>query len=82
MQAVCPGFTVTELHDHQERVQFKRQGPGFLWAPAGAVVRDSLAAFDQHKALCVPGAINRAIYWVCKLGVADALVPLVMRPRR
>ncbi len=77
VQALCPGFTVTEFHDDQERVQFKRRGPGFLWAPADAVVRDSLRAFDRHKALCVPGAINRAIYRVCKLGVADALIPLV-----
>jgi len=77
VQALCPGFTVTEFHDHQERVQFKRRGPGFLWAPAAAVVGDSLRAFDRRQALCVPGAINRAIYWVCKLGVADALVPLV-----
>jgi hypothetical protein len=34
---------------------------------------------DRHKALCIPGAINRVIYWTCKLGVADALAPLVLR---
>lgn len=79
VQALCPGLTLTEYHDHQARVQSKRRGPGFLWAPAAAVVRDSLRAFDRRQALCVPGAINRAIYWVCKLGVADALVPLLLR---
>lgn len=79
VQALCPGFTVTEFHDHQERVQFRRQGPGFLWMPAEAVVRDSLRAFDRRRALCVPGAINRVIYWICRLGVVDALAPLVLR---
>lgn len=79
VQALCPGLTVTEYHDHQERGRSKRRGPGFLWAPAGSVVCDSLRALDRRQALCVPGAINRAIYWVCKLGVADALVPLVLR---
>jgi len=79
VQALCPGLTVTEYHDDQERAHLRRRGLGFLWAPAAAVVRDSLRAFDRRQALCVPGAINRAIYWVCKLGVADALVPLVLR---
>jgi short-subunit dehydrogenase len=41
VQALCPGFTVTEFHDHQERVRFRRQGPGFLWMTA-VVVRDWL----------------------------------------
>ena len=79
VQALCPGLTVTEFHDHPERVQLRRRGPGFLWTPASRVVHDSLAAFDRRQALCVPGAITRAVYWVCKLGVADALMPLVMR---
>jgi len=79
VQALCPGFTVTEFHGRQEHKQSGRRIPGFLSAPARAVVSDSLRAFDRREALCVPGAINRAVYWVCKLGVADALVPLVLR---
>jgi len=79
VQVLCPGFTLTELHDDQARVQFERRGPAFLWGSAEAVVRESLRAFDRRRSLCVPGRINKALYWVGKLGVADAMVPLVLR---
>jgi short-subunit dehydrogenase len=79
VQALCPGLTATELHGREERAQLQRRAPPFMWASAEAVVHDSLRAFDCREALCVPGAINRAIYWVCKLGVPDALAPFVIR---
>jgi uncharacterized protein len=79
VQALCPGFTITEFHDDQDRVQFERRGPAFLWGTATGVVRTSLRAFDRRKSLCIPGGINKVVYWIGKLGIADAILPLAMR---
>ena len=77
VQALCPGFTVTEFHDDVDRVRFERQGPAFLWGSAADAVRSSLSAFDHHSSLCIPGGINKVVYWIGKLGVADAVLPLL-----
>lgn len=79
VQALCPGFTVTEFHNDLERVRFDRRGPAFLWGSAEAVVRSSLRAFDRRQSLCIPGVVNKAAYWFGKLGIADALLPIVLR---
>ncbi len=77
VQALCPGFTITEFHNDRERVRFERRGPACLWGSAESVVRASLRAFDRRQSLCIPGGINKVIYWTAKLGIADALVPLL-----
>lgn len=79
VQALCPGFTVTEMHLNPKTGRFERRGPAFLWSDASSVVRASLHAFDRRKSLCVPGAANKVVYWIGKLGVADALLPFVLR---
>lgn len=79
VQALCPGFTVTEMHNNPKTGQFERRGPAFLWSDAAGVVESSLRAFSRRKSLCVPGAINKVAYWIGKLGIADALLPYVLR---
>jgi uncharacterized protein len=80
VQALCPGFVVTEFHDDQERVRLERKNsPAFLWMPANRVVADSLKAFDRHRSLVIPSAIYKVAYWIAKLGIADAMMPLVQR---
>jgi short-subunit dehydrogenase len=79
VQALCPGFTVTEFHDDRERVRFERRGPAFIWSSAADVVRKSLRAFDRRQSLCIPGGINKVIYWIGKLGLADPFLPLLRR---
>lgn len=79
VQALCPGFTVTEFHDDRERVRFDRRGPAFIWGSAAAVVGASLHAFDRRRSLCVPGGFNKLMYWIGKFGFADALLPLFVR---
>jgi short-subunit dehydrogenase len=69
---------VTEFHDHRERVGVGRIGPRFLWGPAEQVVSSSLAAFDRRRSLCVPGAINKAVYLLARLGIADLAAPLAL----
>lgn len=80
VQALCPGFTITEFHDQQERVKFERRSlPGFLWGSSEAVVRASLAAFRRGQSLCVPGALNHFIMWIGRLGLVEPLLPLVLK---
>ncbi len=79
VQALCPGFTESEMHHNPKTGQFERRGPAFLWSDAASVVGASLRAFERRKALCVPGGVNRIVYWVGKLGFADAVLPLVLR---
>jgi short-subunit dehydrogenase len=60
MQALCPGFTLTEFHDvtGQDRSAI----PRWLWLTPDFVVAESLRAFDLGKLIVVPG-------WRYKLGL-------------
>jgi uncharacterized protein len=53
VQALCPGFTLSEFHDtmHFDRKQI----PAFMWMSADEVVDTSLRALDLGKLLVVPG---------------------------
>lgn len=53
VQALCPGFTITEFH--QRPGMDARQIPSFLWMKAEDVVETSLAAFDRGKVIVTPG---------------------------
>jgi short-subunit dehydrogenase len=56
MQALCPGFTVTEFHDTQEYIGFQRRKiPSILWLSAEQVVRESLTSLRHQKVICIPG---------------------------
>lgn len=53
VQALCPGFTVTEFHDAMD---FDRSRiPGWMWTPAAKVVDESLAALELGRLFVVPG---------------------------
>jgi short-subunit dehydrogenase len=79
VQALCPGLTVTEMHFNRQTGKFEGRGPKFIWSSAAVVVQSSLRAFDRGRSLCVPGGINKVIYWLGKWGVADAVLPFVIR---
>jgi len=53
VQALCPGFTLSEFHDtmHVDRNRI----PGWLWLKAEDVVDASLAGLAQGKLFVVPG---------------------------
>jgi short-subunit dehydrogenase len=53
MQALCPGFTLTEFHD-VVRMDRKRI-PAAWWMTADFVVDESLRAFDRRELFVVPG---------------------------
>jgi len=53
VQALCPGFTLTEFHDV---VKVSRDSiPKWLWLKADDVVESSLRALDHRQWLVVPG---------------------------
>jgi uncharacterized protein len=61
VQALCPGFTVTEFHEILG-IDL-RKIPRSLWMKADDVVDASLAGFDRGKVVVVPG-------WKYKIGAA------------
>jgi short-subunit dehydrogenase len=58
VMVLCPGFTRTEF---QERAGLDSSAvPGFMWQSAEAVVAAALRAFDNKRAVCIPGPLNQA----------------------
>lgn len=80
VQALCPGYTVTEFHDTPEFADFDRaQVPRAMWMSADAVVDASLTALDRsrHRVVLIPGWRNKLLVASMRLG----LRPLVRRMR-
>jgi short-subunit dehydrogenase len=73
VQALCPGFTLSEFHD----VLGMDRGsiPSWLWMTPDFVVEESLRGFDRGKLIVVPG-------WRYKAGVAFVrMVPWALMRR-
>jgi short-subunit dehydrogenase len=64
VQALCPGFTVTEFHDTLG--MDRSLVPKWLWLDAGYVVDTSLAALRSGKAVVVPDWKYKAFVTVLK----------------
>jgi hypothetical protein len=65
MQALCPGFTLSEFHDV---VGMDRSTiPSSLWMPADFVVERSLDGFDRGQLIVVPGWRYKLIVALLKL---------------
>ncbi|HVN03347.1 MAG TPA: SDR family oxidoreductase [Bryobacteraceae bacterium] len=53
VQALCPGFTITEFHDV---MAFDRKAiPRWMWMSADEVVESSLRALDRGQLVVIPG---------------------------
>jgi short-subunit dehydrogenase len=79
IQALCPGFTRTELHaaEHLPDSDLTRI-PAILWSSAEEVVESSLRSLARGQVVCVPGWKNRVILLLARLGV----ISLVLRAAR
>lgn len=65
VQALCPGFTVTEFHDV---LGMSREGiPSWLWMRAEDVVDASLRGFERGQLFVVPGGIYKLVVALEKL---------------
>ena len=75
VQALCPGLTRTEFHGQPEMAGYApRPVPGFLWSTPESVVAASLKAMGRGGVICVPGAMNRAIVMLARLGLVSLAV--------
>jgi short-subunit dehydrogenase len=62
IQALCPGFVITEFHDTLEFSHFNRKSiPDFLWMPVEKVVAESLKSLNSTKVVCIPGTIYSVV---------------------
>ncbi len=77
VQALCPGFTVTEFHDTPDYDgKDGRDGiPKFLWMSANDVVRGSLSALEHGPVIYVPGTWYRLAAVIMR----SALAPVIIR---
>ena len=63
VQALCPGYTSTEIFDTAGFAGFRAQRiPRFLWMSADAVVQASLRRLRVDQAVIIPGWRNRLFY--------------------
>jgi short-subunit dehydrogenase len=63
VQALCPGFTHTEIHAEMPHV--KQQIPGWMWGRAEHVVETSLRQLERGgSVICVPGLLNKVMWRV------------------
>ncbi len=53
VQALCPGYTLSEFHDtlHMDRSKI----PSGLWMSAASVVAESLRALERNQLIVIPG---------------------------
>ena len=80
VSALCPGFTYSEFHDvNQTREQVSRSTPSWLWLGADEVAAAGYEAAEANRAICVPGAPNKAIAAIAKLVPDDWLLALMAR---
>jgi len=82
VQALCPGFTVTEFHGTPEFKKFDTEGiPKFLWTSSDKVVSSSLKALRRNKVVYVPGLLNKIMATLPRMPFGQALSRLVARKK-
>ena len=75
VQALCPGFVLTEFHDTQEYIHFSRQSvPRFLWMTPEQVVTESLNSLPRGKLICTPGKIYRFASALARNSISAGLI--------
>jgi uncharacterized protein len=72
VQALCPGYTVTEFHD-QMNIDRTRIAPRAMWLRADFVAEESLRALQSGKLFVVPGWRYQ---WVVHL---SSILPIPLR---
>jgi hypothetical protein len=80
LQALCPGFTLTEFHSTPEYagLDVHDRIPGFLWLSAEQVVRESLAGLAAGRSTLIPGSRYR---WLALAGRSSLLQSIAVRWR-
>jgi uncharacterized protein len=71
VQALCPGFTLTEFHDTMPMERSRI--PAWLWMKADFVVEESLRGFDRGALFVIPGWRYKLIVGMLRL-VPESLI--------
>ena len=80
VQALCPGFTLTEFHESPEYTNFSTSSiPKFLWLTAEQVVHESLKTLNSHKVICIPGNLYRFAGALSRNGITAGLIISISR---
>ena len=80
VQALCPGFTLTEFHESPEYTNFSTSSiPKFLWLTAEQVVQESLKALESHKVICIPGNLYRFAGALSRNSITARLITSISR---
>lgn len=68
VQALCPGFTLSEFHDVIGNRHLVSQMPDYMWMRAHEVVKISLDSLKNPKApvMLVPGKVNRFLAFLSR----------------
>lgn len=87
VQALCPGFFLSEFHDSNEYTKFSRSSiPRFLWMTSQQVVTESLESLYKRKVICIPGSIYSFAGALARNSITAGLIKfvaqLVLRRRR
>ncbi len=61
VQALCPGFTVTDFHRKMGVEEEVRGNTMFHWMDPGTVVEISMRCLEKGRVICVPGFRNRLL---------------------
>jgi uncharacterized protein len=59
VQALCPGFTISEFHDAAK--MDRKTIPGWLWMNAGDVVDASMDGLAKDDVIVIPGGVYKAL---------------------
>jgi len=83
IQVLCPGFTPTSFHRSiNGEAEFLKAVPKFLWTPVDQVVQESIKGTKRHKVVCIPGRINRFIYFMHNLPLVGTIMQQIIQKQR
>lgn len=79
VQALCPGFTLTEFHDAPEYAPYhiKERIPAWLWMKPEQVVEKSMHALAKDQVIYVPGGLNKLIALAGRSGLSQFLLRIL-----
>jgi short-subunit dehydrogenase len=84
VQALCPGYTYSEIHDSPDFADFDRYNalPCLLWMTPASVVACSLKALHSGRTVVIPGLHNRLLVAAQYYPLAGLLWRMLVRGAR
>ncbi len=79
VSALCPGFTYSEFHQSAGMTEMTAEIPTWLWMGADEVAAAGYEAAEANRAVCVPGAPNKAIALISKIVPDEWALALMAR---